>query len=61
MIDNVWIADNNLKIYVWIDPESTEKQKFHEQTVTIFVGKEVFVNVFILFYISLQVRSDYPR
>lgn len=35
-IDKVWQTDNNLKIYVWINPDS---EKLNLQTVTIKVGK----------------------
>lgn len=39
MIENVSTADHNLHVYVWINPDSQATQKFHEQTVTISVGK----------------------
>ncbi|KAI3361276.1 hypothetical protein L3Q82_013451 [Scortum barcoo] len=37
-IDNVGTADNNLQIYVWINPDSKTTQKFHEEIVTIIVA-----------------------
>lgn len=39
MIDNVSTADHNLRVYVWINPDSQTTQTFHDQTVTISVGK----------------------
>ncbi|XP_034095891.1 myelin-associated glycoprotein-like [Gymnodraco acuticeps] len=39
MIDNVKTSDNNLRTYVWIDPDSDSTQKFHHQTVTISVER----------------------
>ncbi|KAK1895078.1 Myelin-associated glycoprotein [Dissostichus eleginoides] len=39
MIDNVKTSDNNLKMYVWINPDSKSTQKFHHQTVTISVER----------------------
>lgn len=39
MIDNVMRADNSLRVYVWINPDSQTTQKFHGQAVTIFVGE----------------------
>lgn len=41
MIDNVKSADNNIQVYVWINPDSAASQKFYDQTVTIFVGKHL--------------------
>ncbi|XP_072249342.1 B-cell receptor CD22-like [Leuresthes tenuis] len=38
-IDNVKPADNNLQVYVWINPDSERTQKFHQQTITIFVER----------------------
>lgn len=38
-INNVKRADNNLQVYVWINPDSKAAQKFHDKTVTILVGK----------------------
>ncbi|KAK9514173.1 hypothetical protein VZT92_027659 [Zoarces viviparus] len=39
MIDNVKKADNNLLVYVWINPDSKPAQKFYQQTVTIIVER----------------------
>ncbi|KAM9353527.1 B-cell receptor CD22-like [Symphorus nematophorus] len=39
-INNVTTADN-IKIYVWINPDSKATQRFYDQTVTIFVVKNV--------------------
>lgn len=39
MIDDVRRADNNIQVYVWIDPDSHTNQRFFDQTVTIVVGK----------------------
>ncbi|XP_036931335.1 myelin-associated glycoprotein-like isoform X3 [Acanthopagrus latus] len=36
-INDVRSADNNIKVYVWINPDSKSTQKFHHQTVTISV------------------------
>lgn len=38
-INKVQRADNYLKIYVWINPDHKQNQKFHHQIVTIVVGK----------------------
>lgn len=38
-IDDVSSADNNLRLYVWINPDSKATQRFYDQTVTIHVGK----------------------
>ncbi|XP_059195069.1 myelin-associated glycoprotein-like [Centropristis striata] len=40
MINNMKVEDNNLRIYVWINPDSTTNQKFHQQTVTIIVERK---------------------
>ncbi|XP_039475654.1 B-cell receptor CD22-like isoform X2 [Oreochromis aureus] len=39
-IDNVSTADHNLRVYVWINPDSQTTQKFHDQTVTISVERK---------------------
>uniref|UniRef100_A0A087XGK8 Ig-like domain-containing protein n=1 Tax=Poecilia formosa TaxID=48698 RepID=A0A087XGK8_POEFO len=38
-IQDVTMADNNLRVYVWINPDSKATQKFHDQTVIIFVER----------------------
>lgn len=38
-IDDVTTSDNNLRLYVWINPDSKAIQRFHDQTVTLHVGK----------------------
>lgn len=43
-IDNLRSADNNLQVYVSINPGSTGTKYFFDQTVTISVGKERFGN-----------------
>ncbi|XP_042078269.1 myelin-associated glycoprotein isoform X2 [Haplochromis burtoni] len=40
MIDNVSTADHNLRVYVWINPDSQTTQTFHDQTVTISVERK---------------------
>ncbi|XP_078027873.1 B-cell receptor CD22 isoform X1 [Epinephelus lanceolatus] len=40
VIDKVKSADNNLRVYVWIDPDSKSNQKFYDQTVTIIVERK---------------------
>ncbi|XP_039660610.1 myelin-associated glycoprotein-like [Perca fluviatilis] len=40
LISNVKLADDNLKVYVWIDPDSKQTQKFYHQTVTVFVERK---------------------
>lgn len=41
MIDDVREDDNNIQIYVWINPDSKTNQRFFDQTVTIVVGKSL--------------------
>uniref|UniRef100_A0A3B5RAU4 Ig-like domain-containing protein n=1 Tax=Xiphophorus maculatus TaxID=8083 RepID=A0A3B5RAU4_XIPMA len=38
-IQDVTMADNNLRVYVWINPDSKATQKFYDQTVIISVEK----------------------
>ncbi|XP_054477850.1 myelin-associated glycoprotein-like [Anoplopoma fimbria] len=40
VIHNVKIADNHLNVYVWINPDAKQTQKFHHQTVTILVERK---------------------
>uniref|UniRef100_UPI0037E7323B myelin-associated glycoprotein-like n=1 Tax=Semicossyphus pulcher TaxID=241346 RepID=UPI0037E7323B len=40
IIKNVRMADNNLQVYVWINPDSRASQKFYDQTVTISVERK---------------------
>lgn len=42
MIDDVRQEDNNIAIYVWINPDSKTNQRFFDQTVTIVVGKSSY-------------------
>lgn len=37
-IKDVRMSDNNLQVYVWINPDSKGTQRFYDQTVTISVG-----------------------
>ncbi|KAK2844916.1 hypothetical protein Q5P01_011575 [Channa striata] len=39
-INDVRPADNNLKVYVWINPGSKQNQRFYDQTVTIVVERK---------------------
>lgn len=36
-IESVTWRDNNLKLYVWINPDESATQKFHHQFVTITI------------------------
>ncbi|KAL7394186.1 hypothetical protein ABVT39_021969 [Epinephelus coioides] len=47
VIDKVKSADNNLRVYVWIDPDSKSNQKFYDQTVTIIVDEPVTVTLIL--------------
>ncbi|XP_020489160.3 myelin-associated glycoprotein isoform X1 [Labrus bergylta] len=39
-IKNIRRTDNNLKVYVWINPDSITSQKFYDQTVTVYVERK---------------------
>ncbi|MEQ2169823.1 hypothetical protein GOODEAATRI_029103 [Goodea atripinnis] len=63
----VKMADNNLQIYVWINPDSTATQKFYDKIVTISVEKKfpmIFVQSEILegsiFEINCSIEHSCP-
>ncbi|XP_034554386.1 Schwann cell myelin protein-like [Notolabrus celidotus] len=40
LIRNIKREDNNLEVYVWIDPDSPATQKYYDQTVRIYVERQ---------------------